>query len=180
MWRNQLVPQLSLKQSDTLLTQYRHIEHLCEEVWCQNINFYKMIALWTWPFFPVSYYIRVMLEIVHTWGSQLVPELFLKLFDTLHIQYRYNKHVQEEVSCQKKYIWQSSYLSNLAILDSLCILDSSFLYWPLLCGVYLISIAYCPFFVLTKKLVCTLFLEPTGRFWPKFMCIIIGIFKRFD
>ena len=29
---NQLVPQLLLKQSDTLLTQYRHIEHLCEEV----------------------------------------------------------------------------------------------------------------------------------------------------
>ena len=29
---NRLVPQLLLKQSDTLLTQYRHIEHLCEEV----------------------------------------------------------------------------------------------------------------------------------------------------
>ena len=27
---NQLVPQVLLKQSDTLLTQYRHIEHLCE------------------------------------------------------------------------------------------------------------------------------------------------------
>ena len=37
MWGNQLVPQLLLKQPDTLLTQYRHIEHLCEEVWCQNI-----------------------------------------------------------------------------------------------------------------------------------------------
>ena len=32
MQGNQLVPQLLLKQSDTLLTQYRHIEHLCEEV----------------------------------------------------------------------------------------------------------------------------------------------------
>ena len=29
---NQLVPQRLLKQSDTLLTQYKHIEHLCEEV----------------------------------------------------------------------------------------------------------------------------------------------------
>ena len=28
---NQLVPQLLMKQSDTLLTQYRNIEHLCEE-----------------------------------------------------------------------------------------------------------------------------------------------------
>ena len=32
MRRNQLVPQLLLKQSDTLLTQYRLIEHLCEGV----------------------------------------------------------------------------------------------------------------------------------------------------
>ena len=32
---------LLLKQSDTSLTQYRHIEHLCEEVWCQNINFWQ-------------------------------------------------------------------------------------------------------------------------------------------
>ena len=39
MWGNQLVPQLLLKQSDTLLTKYRHIEHLCEEVRCQNIYF---------------------------------------------------------------------------------------------------------------------------------------------
>ena len=36
---NQFIPHLLLKQSDTLLTQYRHIEHLCEEVRCQNINF---------------------------------------------------------------------------------------------------------------------------------------------
>ena len=42
--------------------------------------------------------------------------------------------------------WKSDCLSNLAILYGLCILDSSFLYWPLLCGEYLISIAYCPFF----------------------------------
>ena len=41
MQGNQLVPQLLLKQTDTLLTQYRHIEHLCEEVWCQNINFWQ-------------------------------------------------------------------------------------------------------------------------------------------
>ena len=34
--------------------------------------------------------------------NQLVPELLLKLSDTLHIRYRYNEHVHEEVSCQKK------------------------------------------------------------------------------
>ena len=38
---NQLVPQLLMKQSDTLYTQYRHIEHLHEVVWCQNINYWQ-------------------------------------------------------------------------------------------------------------------------------------------
>ena len=32
MRENQLVPQLLLKQSDTFLTQHKHIEHLCEAV----------------------------------------------------------------------------------------------------------------------------------------------------
>ena len=67
---------------------------------------------------------------MHTWGNQLVPELLLKLSDTVHIQYRYNEHVHE-VSCQKKFFLQSDCLSNLAILYGLCILDSSFPYWPL-------------------------------------------------
>ena len=43
-------------------------------------------------------------QIAHTRGSQLVPELLLKLSDTLHIQYRYIEHVHEEVSCKKKKI----------------------------------------------------------------------------
>ena len=68
-----------------------------------------------------------MLEIVHTQGNQLVPELLLKLSDTLHLQYRYNEHVHE-VSYKKKHFWQRDCLSNLAILYGLCILDSSFLY----------------------------------------------------
>ena len=55
----------------------------------------------------------------------------------------YNEHVREEVSCQKKYFWQSDCLSNLAILYGLCILDSSFLYYC--AGGYLTSIA-CPFY----------------------------------
>ena len=38
---------------------------------------------------------------MHTRGSQLVPELLLKLSDTVHIQYRYIEHVYEEVSCQE-------------------------------------------------------------------------------
>ena len=53
-------------------------------------------------------------EIVHTQGSQLVPELLLKLSDTLHIQYRYIEHVHEEVSCKKKILFSkmAAYLSN--------------------------------------------------------------------
>ena len=59
---------------------------------------------------------------MHTRGSQLVPELLLKLSDTLHIQYRYIEHVHEEVSCKKKYLlakWLLIY--NLAILYDMCI-----------------------------------------------------------
>ena len=42
---------------------------------------------------------------MHTRESELVPELLLKLSDTLHIQYRYVEHVHEEVSCQKKILF---------------------------------------------------------------------------
>ena len=46
MWGNQLVPLLLLKQSDTLLTQYRHIEHLSVKKFDAKILFFdKMIAL---------------------------------------------------------------------------------------------------------------------------------------
>ena len=31
-----------------------------------------------------------------------MPEVLLKLSDTLHIQYIYNEHMLEEVSCQKR------------------------------------------------------------------------------
>ena len=31
---------ISMKQSDTLSTEYRHVEQLHEEVWCQKINYY--------------------------------------------------------------------------------------------------------------------------------------------
>ena len=63
---------------------------------------------------------------MHTRGSRLVPELLLKLSDTLHIQYRYTEHVQEEVSCKTKYLlakWLLIY--NLAILYDMCI-DSAY------------------------------------------------------
>ena len=42
---------------------------------------------------------------VHIHGNQLVPELLLKFSDTLHKQYRYIGHVNEEVS------WGARWLS---------------------------------------------------------------------
>ena len=51
----QLVPQLVPKQFSTLPTQYRFIEHLHEEVWCQKNVFDKITAFWNEPFFPVCF-----------------------------------------------------------------------------------------------------------------------------
>ena len=62
---------------------------------------------------------------MHTWGSQLVPELLLKLSDTLHIQYRYIEHVHEEVSCKKYFLAKWLLIYNLAILYDMCI-DSAY------------------------------------------------------
>ena len=37
-WANQLLPQLLMEQFDTLPIQYRHIEHMHEEVWLKKKN----------------------------------------------------------------------------------------------------------------------------------------------
>ena len=65
----------------------------------------------------------------------------IREIDIAGVACRYIEHVNKEVYCQK-----IDCLSNLAILYGLCILDSSFLYWSLLRGGYLISFAYYPFF----------------------------------
>ena len=38
-WADQLLPQLLMEQFDTLPIQYRHIEHMHEEVWSRKNNF---------------------------------------------------------------------------------------------------------------------------------------------
>ena len=64
---------------------------------------------------------------MHTIGNQLVPELLLKLSDTLHIQCRYIEHVHEGVSCKKiLFFYQNGCFSNLAILYDMCI-DSAYM-----------------------------------------------------
>ena len=70
--------------------------------------------------------------LLHTQGSQLVPELLLKLSVTLHIQYRYIEHVHEEVSCKKKIPFRKWLLIyNLAILYDMCICGEFNLYHSL-------------------------------------------------
>ena len=36
-WTDQLLPQILIEQLDTLPSQYRHIEHMHERVWFQNV-----------------------------------------------------------------------------------------------------------------------------------------------
>ena len=40
-WADQLKPQLLMEQFDTLLIQYRHIEHMHEGVWFRKNNFWQ-------------------------------------------------------------------------------------------------------------------------------------------
>ena len=44
----------------------------------------------------------VLIIITHTRGNQRIPELLLKLSDTLHKQYRFIEHMHEVVSCKKQ------------------------------------------------------------------------------
>ena len=51
-WADQLLPQLLMKQFDTLPIQGRHIEHMHEGVWFKKIIFDKMTVVRTWAIFP--------------------------------------------------------------------------------------------------------------------------------
>ena len=46
LWADPLLPQLLMEQFDILQLQYRHIEHMHEEVWFGKKN-YKMTAVRT-------------------------------------------------------------------------------------------------------------------------------------
>ena len=47
LWADQLLPQLLMEQFDTLLLQFRHIEHIHEGVWFEKIIVDKMTAVRT-------------------------------------------------------------------------------------------------------------------------------------
>ena len=51
--------------------QYRHIEHLREEVWCQKINFWQKDSFVNLDFFPVCL-IRLFLDSAYTEKSTCI------------------------------------------------------------------------------------------------------------
>ena len=76
----QLLPQLVPKQFNTLPTQYRLIELLHEEVWCQkNISWQNNSFVKLANFFLFAFKILF----VHIQENQIVPELLLRLSYTL-------------------------------------------------------------------------------------------------
>ena len=75
-------------------------------------------------FFPVCLFC-FCLDSAYTGKSTCIPELLLKLSDTLHKQYKYTEHVNEEVSGKILLFLQNGCLSKLAILYDMCI-DSAY------------------------------------------------------
>ena len=169
MWGIQLVPQLVAKQFNILLTQYRLIEHLHEEVWCQKKFFDKITAFWNEPFLSCLL-LNKDFACAYT-GKSTCTRAFTESF--WYLQYRYIKHVHEEVSCQKTFFWLNNCFSNLAILYGLCILDISFLHWPLLRGV---SDKHCLlsfFFIFLNFLSIFAFLLVSFWFGANLFCFIL-------
>ena len=101
LWADQLLPQLLMKQLDTLLIQCRHIEHIHEGVY----NFLLELR----QFFP--YMAFVYAWIVPLWADQLLPQLLMEQFNTLSIQCRHNEHMHEGVYnfCLQRFYSKSSF-----------------------------------------------------------------------
>ena len=52
-WADQLIPKLVMEQFDTLPSQCRHIGHMHEGVWFQNIFFSKITVMGTYTIFSL-------------------------------------------------------------------------------------------------------------------------------
>ena len=138
-WANQLPPQLLMEQFDTLPIQYRHIEHMHEGVWLTKLQLLEL-----WQFFPYMAFVNAW--IVPLWADQLLPELLMEQYDTLPIQCRHIEHMHEGVY---NYFWSDS--------TEIFFSKPKFFHWLLLCGGYLISIAYWLFslhMLLKDKCMC--------------------------
>ena len=81
-WADQLLPQLLMEQIYTLPIQCRHIEHMHEGVLLKNFLFDKMTEVRT-SIFPNEAFVYAWM--VPSWADQLLPQLLMEQFDTLHI-----------------------------------------------------------------------------------------------
>ena len=110
----------------------------------------KKIFLTKWQLWELRqlfpYMAFVYAWIVPLWADQLLPQLLMEQFDTLPIQCRHIEHMQEGVYnfCLHSFYW------------NLFKTKVKFFHLLLLCGGYLISIAYWLFsFTLDFILCCT-------------------------
>ena len=82
-----------MKQSNTLPSECRHIEHMHEGVTLKQILLTKGQLLELRTKFQLVLnrgYASAM--IVHTWADQLSPQLLIEQFDTLPSHYRHFRH----------------------------------------------------------------------------------------
>ena len=86
LWAHQLLPQLLMKQFDTLSIQCRHINICMKEF----ISFVKLRQLFSNMAFVYAW-------IVPLWDDQLLLQLLMEQFDTLRIQCRHIEHMHEGV-----------------------------------------------------------------------------------
>ena len=86
LWADQLLPQLLMKQFDTLSIQYRHNEICMKEF---------IILVELRQLFP--YMAFVYAWIVPLWANQLLLQLLMEQLDTLPIQCRHIEHMHEGV-----------------------------------------------------------------------------------
>ena len=100
---------------------------------------------------------------VPSWADQLQPQLLMEQFYTLPILCRHIEHMHEEVCLGKSIFFIKWHLWELRLFFwyvwiILCYIH--LFHWPLLCGGYLISIAYWLFSFLSWK--CCLLFRPAA------------------
>ena len=84
-----------MKQSNTLHTQCRHIEHLYKGVWFKKKNTYlQNDSNGNLPVFNRGYACALM---VHTQADQVLPQLLMQQFDSLLSHYMHIGHFHEEI-----------------------------------------------------------------------------------
>ena len=108
----QLVPQLLLKYPDTLYTQYRHIGHLHEDVWCHKNTFWQNDSVLNLAILG-HLFTFVSAQIVHLRENQLVPGFYwshlilcIHNVDTLNI-------CMKKFDAIKIFCWQNDSVLNM-------------------------------------------------------------------